>query len=575
MYNKYEIKTYTDNIKNEISDLENDKKKFSTNNNINNNTDIEKDKKLETSSKQKSIYTNENKNINFYQSTSKDNYRNLKNKNDLTPLEYKKVSNNKPQLAISSPQKLGEEQFSYNYTAINRKTKNKSSNKITKISNNSTTQRVNLNEKYNQREKKEKKSINSYRRQIDPQKSENFKMISFRPIEYDSDINYNLNKNRPKLIQTYKKEEVEEMFFPSKKTYSPPQNQEKYQPNTLKFQSFFGSFNSTKNSKSTSRIKINQLNDFNIDKLIEIGDKYVNLGKPVLPLGKIMNDNILYNKKRIKNNKKKIQKKNNNYNYINNDIKQFDSSSNFGQRYIIKYFDNDIPTNKSHVLKEKKRVMKKIISKNNLKNSITLNDENKFDQDKECDNDIKKNLNFNSEIKKIKSTVKIKKNSLKKYSKDKLYEYNLDSNKNDDGNQNVLEVSQNNKIYQKKSNLKINKKDINSNSKDKYNQKLNNNLDNNRSSRQYIKNVNTDDENNYTNSLYNKKKIIQNKELQITDNKKYNKISPKVYYKDTKRKNYYGCDERHNLEDTIDNHAYFESVYSKKIINNVSNDKVV
>ena len=143
MYNKYEIKTYTDNIKNEISDLENDKKKFSTNNNINNNTDIEKDKKLETSSKQKSIYTNENKNINFYQSTSKDNYRNLKNKNDLTPLEYKKVSNNKPQLAISSPQKLGEEQFSYNYTAINRKTKNKSSNKITKISNNSTTQRVN------------------------------------------------------------------------------------------------------------------------------------------------------------------------------------------------------------------------------------------------------------------------------------------------------------------------------------------------------------------------------------------------------------------------------------------------
>ena len=46
--------------------------------------------------------------------------------------------------------------------------------------------------------------------------------------------------------------------------------------------------------------KINQLNDFNIDKLKEIGDEYVDMKKLFLPLSKIMNNNISFFKNKIK-----------------------------------------------------------------------------------------------------------------------------------------------------------------------------------------------------------------------------------------------------------------------------------
>lgn len=63
------------------------------------------------------------------------------------------------------------------------------------------------------------------------------------------------------------------------------------------------------------------------------------------------------------------------------------------------------------------------------------------------------------------------------------------------------------------------------------------------------------------------KKIVSNKNILVTECKKYNKnnrVASNLYYKDNKQKNYYGFDERHNLEDTIDNHAYYESIHSKK-----------
>ena len=49
-------------------------------------------------------------------------------------------------------------------------------------------------------------------------------------------------------------------------------------------------------------------------------------------------------------------------------------------------------------------------------------------------------------------------------------------------------------------------------------------------------------------------------------------MSDKVF----KAKNYYGYDERHNLEGPINNHSYYVSVYSKKNINqkNLSTDKI-
>ena len=476
-------------------------------------------------------------------------------------------------------QPFGEEKFSYNYTAINKEVKNKSSNKITKINNNANTQRINLNENINQRNKRQRALVKPHKRQIDVNKSDNFKIMSYRPIEYDSDINYNLNNNRPKLVQIYKKQGVDEICFPSKRTFSPLQK--RYQSSTLKYQSFFGSFNGTKNSKSTSKIKVNQLNDFNIDKLIEIGDKYINLCKPILPLGETMNNNILNYKNRIKN---RIPKKNKtNYFYINNEINQFDNKSNINQKVIYKDLNNDIPINKScNIFKENKRVTKKIVSKTNLKTPTNLNDENKDkdkdNQDKDYNNSIRKNLNMNTEIKDIKKrNVKIKKNSLKKYSIEKPHITNIDDNKPDDGRRNMMDNSQNQKVYLKKSNIVLNQKEtnINNNIYNQYNRKIDNNVEYNTRYDKQIrrKNIQVDDEINYSNNnLYNKKKVIQNKEFLITDIKKYNKNVSKVYYKDTKPKTYYGFDERHNLENTIDNHSYFESVHSKKVANNIPNE---
>lgn len=37
-----------------------------------------------------------------------------------------------------------------------------------------------------------------------------------------------------------------------------------------------------------------------------------------------------------------------------------------------------------------------------------------------------------------------------------------------------------------------------------------------------------------------------------------------VCYNDIKPKNYYGHDERHNLEDIINNNSYLESIHYKK-----------
>ena len=580
MYNKYEIKTYTDSLKNDISDLEIGKKKYFTNNKINNNTDIEKDQNLKVETQPRIPFKKENNNISFYLS-SKDSFKNVQNKKHLTPSgnNNKRSNNNIQKLTISNPQPFGEEKFSYNYTAINKEVKNKSSNKIVKVNNNTNTQRINLNENINQKNKKQR-TLKPHKKQIDVNKSDNYKVMSYRPIEYDSDINYNLN-NRPKLVQIYRKQGVDEICFPSKRTFSPLQK--KYQSSSLKYQSFFGSFNSTKNSKSTSKVKINQLNDFNIDKLIEIGDKYINLCKPVLPLGEKMNNDILNYKNRIKNRMPKENKTN--YFYIKNDVNQFDNKSN-NQKDISKDLNNnDIQINKScNIFKEKRRITKKIVSKTNLKNSMSLNHENKDNdkdnQDKEYDNAIKRNLNMNTEIKDTKKKgVKIKKNSLQKYTIENLS--NLNNNKLDDEKQNIMDISQNQKVYLKKSNIVLNQKENNINN-DIYNpknQKIDNNLEiNNRYDKQIRrKNIQTDEENNYSNNnnLYNKKKVIQNKEFLITDTKKNYKNLSKVYYKDTKPKTYYGFDERHNLENTIDNHSYFESVHSKKGVNNTPNEKAV
>ena len=65
------------------------------------------------------------------------------------------------------------------------------------------------------------------------------------------------------------------------------------------------------------------------------------------------------------------------------------------------------------------------------------------------------------------------------------------------------------------------------------------------------------EEENYKNKKYTK--IINN-----GNGNSNSQISKRISDKNFKSKNYYGYDEVNNIEGAINNHSYFESVYSKK-----------
>ena len=589
MIKKYENRTYTDNIQNEISDLEIQKKNSENIIKKENKPDSLKNHFLETTFQPKCIFTKENNNISFYQSNSRNSYRSTTNKNKkMTPVNTKNSTNQNNKVS-SLAQSLGEEAFSYNFNAIKRK----NSNVVNKKNENFNTDRININQ-LSTKLKKPRKTIKSCKRENSIQNTENLNMIpNNRLAVYDSDINLNLKKPRSKINQMYKKQDVEEIYFPSKKTHSPPssiQNEEivnKYQTHTLKYQSFFGSFNGLKNSrvtKSSSRLRVNQLNDFNIDKLIEIGDKYVNLKKPVLPLGRIMNNNILYyNKNRIKHIKNKIPINskifNNKYSY---DVQVIPNFFKFNKKDINKDSEEK-DENKTDIKKDNKRVIKKIIYKNNLKNNKNNNNENKIQN--QPNSVIMKNLDFfdpeNNE------NLKISKIS-RKFSKNDTNQPNFEKNtdKNNNEIQNNYKIAQNEKLKKKlvisnfgQKRNSINIDDNNNNKKEKSYIIMNR-----RNEKQTNKNILyepkllTDDESNYRNKKVKNKGTTQNKEILVTEGEKYiknNKYSNNFYYNETKNKNYYGYDERHNLEDTIDNHAYYESVHSRKKPVDLVIDKII
>ena len=589
MIKKYENRTYTDNIQNEISDLEIQKKNSENIIKKENKQDSLKNHFLETTFQPKCIFTKENNNISFYQSNSRNSYRSTTYKNKkMTPVNTKN-STNKSNKVSSLAQSLGEEAFSYNFNAIKRK----NSNVVNKKNENFNTDRININQ-LSTKLKKPRKTIKSCKKENSIQNTENLNMIpNNRLAVYDSDINLNLKKPRSKINQMYKKQDVEEIYFPSKKTHSPPssiQNEEivnKYQTHTLKYQSFFGSFNGLKNSrvtKSSSRLRVNQLNDFNIDKLIEIGDKYVNLKKPVLPLGRIMNNNILYyNKNRIKHIKNKIPINskifNNKYSY---DVQVIPNFFKFNKKDINKDSEEK-DENKTDIKKDNKRVIKKIIYKNNLKNNKNNNNENKIQN--QPNSVIMKNLDFfdpeNNE------NLKISKIS-RKFSKNDTNQPNFEKNtdKNNNEIQNNYKIAQNEKLKKKLviSNFGQKRNSINIGDNNNNNKEKSYIIMNRRNEKQTNKNILyepkllTDDESNYRNKKVKNKGTTQNKEILVTEGEKYiknNKYSSNFYYNETKNKNYYGYDERHNLEDTIDNHAYYESVHSRKKPVDLVIDKII
>ena len=579
MNSKYEIKTYSEGIHKEISDLKIDKKNNEINHNIINKIDTEHNNFLQTNFQPKCIFTKQNNNISFYQSTSKNSYRKSANYKSITPLIDTKYSSS---TAYTSTQSLGEEQFSYNYTALKRD----SANRLSEKNENQYAQRINVDE-LNNKFQKPKRTIKSYKKQFNMQKSDNFNVLSYKPMEYNSDINLNINRKRSKINQMYRKQEVDVIFYPSKKTLSPEltiekdDKKDKYQTCSLKYQSCFGSNDAYKNfriTKSTSKLKINQLNDFNIDKLIEIGDKYANLHKPVLPLGQRMNNNIMhYNK--IKYNKYKIPytaKIYNNYSYDMQDTPIFAKYSKI--KYNNEQEGKDI--NKTNIIKEKKRATKKVVSKGFLKNSKLSNDDNKDDIPK---NSITKILNFNNEMTNNDTNTfeKLKKKYINKSKNDVT---NLNDIEKSEEKKNIQETKQNVKLFKRRTYLNVYQKHRGINiDKDK---KEKNIINNNRNEKQIVKNILsepkllTDDKNKYRFKILNKKYILENKDKLVTEAKQYNKNNmilskTNTCYNNIKSKNYYGHDERHNLEDIINNNSYLESIHYKKKISNYKIEKVI
>ena len=556
MYKKYENKTYTESAQNDVSDLEIKKNNFVLKNKTNNNTDTEQKNKMEITFQPKCIFTKQNNNISFYQSNSKNSRRTSTNNKDLSPLPDGKKPITQKINSLSQSQNFGEEKFSYNYTSLKRENSNKINKKVSKENN----QRINIDE-INTKYQKPQRTIKSYKKQFNEEKSDNFNMLSYRPMEYDSDINLNLNKERPKIIPIYKKQEVDEIFYLSKRPHSPQapaDNEEikdKYQTHTLKYQSIFGSFNCSKNSrvaKSNSKINANQLNDFNIDKLIEIGDKYVKFGKPVLPLGKILNNNIINYNNRIKT-KKKIPINSKQFNtYYSYEVQPIPNFSKYSKKSENKIIDKNNEDLNNNITKDKNRVSKKIISKNILKNT-------KLDNSNQIIN-----TELSQKRNSRKNTKKVHKNNLEKKEE----------------NQNIEE---NEKIKKKRANLNLSQKHIGISDNNKSGK--NYIITNARNEEQNTQNILaeqkllTDDEGKYRTKIKsNEKKIVPNKNILVTECKKYNKnnrVASNLYDKNNKQKNYYGFDERHNLEDTIDNHAYYESIHSKKKISNLCIDKVI
>ena len=542
MYTKYEIKTYQINQSNSILEQ---KKNYSKNtskycDNIE-NSEKDSDQLLGTTFHPKSIFTKQNNNISFYQSSSLNNFKNSKNKDNnkkqtenITPIMKNKNKIYTIQKTSESNEENTIQNFSYNYSDIsdnkirnNRTIKNNINNINININPNTNNfnfntnnnieqpRRINLNEKIAHRNKR-KRATKSYKKQLNVQKRDDFNVLSYQQPEEDyTDSVINVKKHKNKIIKLYKKQEVDEIFFPSKRTHSPSisknrkEEVEKYQTHTLKYQSFFGS------------------------------DKYANLHQPVLPLGRIMNNNILFFNNKIKKNKFQIPINtcNNCFNY-----------SKYSKRTYNSNAEED-KENMPNLINDKNRVTKKLISKNNLrysKNSRDKQNEKIENQNLVSDdNTARKYLNFNNENP----------------------NHNSKTNTPEQNNNNI-----NSSVVIRRRNIKNNSGFLRKQNSYDRSIKDNNNIILNKSKKAYEKSIEIQKEKLITDEVinnrnYSRKKIEQNNNRQILIDinvKRRNNRYKNNQINQNKSKNYYGYDDRHNLEDTINNHAYYESMYYKK-----------
>ena len=218
-------------------------------------------------------------------------------------------------------------------------------------------------------------------------------------------------------------------------------------------------------------------------------------------------------------------------------------------------------------IKQKRRVTKKLISKNSLKSTKTL-DDNKEQEPINKDNIVKKNLNFNIEYDnkdKKSAVIKMKKRRLKKMSYNSTTQQNLintfDYNDQMKTFQDIIPIKTKKRTIL---NIKIDQKENYDNNRLEIASYRNDKIKKNDLVRRKLLTDNTDNYRNNTLQIkVNKKNKLnntQNREIIYNNNKMHSNF----YYQDNKPKNYYGYDERHILENTINNHVYYESVHSKK-----------
>lgn len=578
MSDKYKIKTYQEYINQEISesDSENNssyhpfkKSTYGENNNFNN------------INFNQNILTKEKYNFEFHQSEPKNRIKKKKLKNEK---KNKRIIQKTVQISYDSDI-LNQINVpsSYNPYTNNKNLKNKILLMEQINDNNNNGKRINLNKYFDLKRSK----IREYKTELNVEKNDNFNVLSYRPEEYESDY-YNLKKN-------LRKQEASELFLPSKNknkraishmTYAYSTNDDNIKKNkNIEFQkqNYYFNYKGPKKifqARSTSKFKANQLNDFNIEKLIEIGDNKGNKWKSILSFGKKIQDirnNNKNRKKKLKivyDNTNRINPVNfeENEKYINTDQqgplnsdienKKFLSMKKVVYHGQIKRKKN-IETNRNQTTKNPKRKIEINNNMNKTEQNIPKNNQ-KINKDNTVINN-----NISSRI--SKSMVKQNISSNKEQYNDFFYQ----SQNNNNNNQNAVNNHIFNKISPKKSGLNGNKFH--------YSVKKFDNMENDLEKKKNFSHVLINEDKRIKKDISKNNLLTEKKDLNFSQNNaaiKDNKINmpqqqnvninkTKDYKlaakKETINKRYYGFDDRHNLEgNVINNHTYYESVYSKK-----------
>jgi len=295
-----------------------------------------------------------------------------------------------------------------------------------------------------------------------------------------------------------------------------------------------------------------------------------------------------------------INKSNNNINYkINHNINDNINNNENGNR---------MSTSKNIVyhgqIKRKRNCHKntKTFNNNEQNKDFIIRSENNYNNEEPNINqniNINKELNNNNNNKRRIIISKIKRRTVKPNHKVLEYFHNNMNNPNE--NQTYHQITPTKVIQNKKLDLTVN-------NNNKTNYSINNNINNYHNNNILEKNnfINnckmmsdknipkgekskkillTEQEDIYNNNLIEKNKNIKkDNEEENYKNKKYskinsnpnNQISKRKSDKNFKSKNYYGYDEANNMEGAINNHSYFESVYTRKkgLQKNISIDKI-